>query len=284
MKLNGWKDQTGAAGQRPPDVPFGTNDPNLMETCMAVKNKKQAVFCICVLIYAAAMLFRLTAFLFNPLLARDSALYLTMAELWHETGDYTQTFLPGIVVPPFPGWAVKTAMQFGFGAEVSGRTIAVILGSLLPVAGFLFTWKITRNIRIGLLAALLLIIHPELVSYSFQPLRENFYLLFEALLLITLVDAIRRNGIVNWSACGCLLSLAFFCRYEALEFLVVIPSLLVILLLCKRINLKQAFLNVSAFYLLFVLTAIPLLWLVDFNCYFLMGKFGQLFVKLGFSV
>ena len=249
---------------------------------MATKDKKQAIFCICVLIYAVAVLFRLAAFLLNPLLSRDPALYLTQADLWYETGDYMQTFLPGIVVPPLPLWIMKTALQTGFQAEIAGRTIAMVLGAFLPVAGVLFAWKITRKIRIGLIAALLVIIHPELVSYSFQPLRENFYFFFEALLLVTLVDAIQKDHVMKWALCGCFLSLSFFCRYEALQFLAVIPFLLALLLLCRKIKLKQAFLDISAFFLLFVLTAIPLLWAVDFNCRFLTGKIGQIIVKLGF--
>jgi len=233
------------------------------------KDRRRALFCICVLIYAAALLIRVFELAMNPMISRDAALYLTLSDLWHESGDYTSTLLPGIIVPPLPVWTMKSLLALGFSTEVTGRTIALILGSLLPVVGFIFGLNVSGRVRIGLLTALLVMIQPELVSYSYQPLRENFYLFFDGLLLIALVDAVKRSGISKWCICGILLSLTFYCRLEALEFLALIPFIFAVLFFWKKMNVKDVIVNFSAFLFSFLITSASLLTMVDFNCIFI---------------
>ena len=249
---------------------------------LSQQDRRKTMFRICVLIFLAALLFRLVELALNPLLSRDAALYLTQAELWYETGDYTKTLLPGNEVPPLQLWTIKTIMALGCGAEVAGRTMSLFLGSLLPAVAFLLAWKIGGRIRIALVAALLTIVHSELASYSYQPLRENYYLFFEGLLLVFLVDAARKDAVWKWCICGILFSLAFFSRYEILEFLLLIPLLLAFLVFRRRMKLKRAFANISAFYLFSGLTFLSLLSLVDFDITFL-ARFTYYLNKLFFK-
>ena len=156
----------------------------------------------------------------------------------------------------------------------------MFFGSLVPVVGFLFTMKICRNIRIALLAALLRVFHPDLVQYSGQPLRECPYLFFEGLLLLLIVDAAMKNALVKWAVCGIVLSLATYCRFEALEFTLIVPLVMGALWYFKRIDGKEAVRNAAAFYLLFLLAYVLLLACVHFDYEYItrpLGHVAQMF-------
>ena len=224
------------------------------------------LLCISLLIFAASLAFRLLKLALDPELGRDSTLYLAWAESWFDTGNYLFYDLDGPSrIPPLVPWAIKTAMASGFSADVVGRAISQFLGSLIPVTGFFFALKISRNIRIALLAAFVLIIQPDLVTFSVQPQRENFYLFFEAILLMLTVDAILNESTLEWGTCGIFLAFAFFCRLEALEFALIVPFILLLMFFFKKIELKQVFVRSAVFFAFFVMTFLLLLSFVNFD-------------------
>ena len=235
--------------------------------CPTRKNARfNTLLCISLLIFAAALAFRLLKLALDPGLGRDSTLYLAWADSWFNTGNYLFYELDGPTrTPPLVPWAIKTAMSFGFSADVTGRAISQFLGSLIPVVGFFFALKISRNIRIALLAAFVLIIQPDFVTLSVQPQRENFYLLFNALLLMAATDAILNESTLEWSICGILLSFAVFCRHEAFEFALLVPLVLLLLFFFKKIKLRQVFVRLAVFFAFFALTFLLLLSFVEFD-------------------
>ena len=239
--------------------------------------KYRALLCICLLIFGAALLVRTCKLLLDPVLARDAGLYLVWVENWIETGRYHYTFFDQAgPVPPLPLRFIKTAMLTGIGTETAGRAVSMFFGSLFPVLGFILTLRICRNIRIALLAALLLVFHPDLVQYSGQPLRENTYVFFDGLLLLMLVEAVRKSAVFKWAVCGIMLSLTAYCRFEALEFTLIVPLLLAAMCLLKKMNVKEAVRNTAAFYLFFCLTYVLLLTCVDFDYEFIARPLGHI--------
>ncbi len=231
---------------------------------------------ICIALYILALLVRTAKILLDPILERDASLYLAWVENWIATGSYHYTFFDQVgPVPPLPIWFIKTMMLSGIGAEAAGRTIALFFGSLMPVVGFVFTLKVCRNIRIALLAALLLVFQPDLVQYSGQPLRECPYVFFDGILLILIADAVLKNAACKWALCGIVLSLTSYCRFEALEFTLIVPGIMAALWYFKKIDWKEAIRNTVAFYLLFLLTYVLLLTCVDFDYEFIARPLGH---------
>ena len=229
-------------------------------------DRYHALLTICVLIFVSALLFRLMKLILDPGLMRDSTLYLQWAENWRETGDYYFTVLGNQVkTAVLPVWLIKTFMGLGFGSEITGRTLSIFLGSLIPVFGFLAALRACGRIRIALLSALLLIFHPDLVAYSVQALRDNYYLFFESVLLLTIVDGCRNDSVLKWSACGVLVSLLSFCRYEGLEFLAIVPLVIFMFSVFRKGRRKRVIVNVAAFSFLFGITSLFLLSLSDFD-------------------
>ena len=247
----------------------GTNWTKRMpDTCVNTKNcRYHALLCISILIYAAALLARLGKLLIDPSLVRDATLYLNWVNNWVETGDFYFLVLgKPPLVPPVSLWSIKTLVELtGVDAETAGRTLSLFLGSLVPVMGFFFALRFTRNIRIALLSALLLIIHPRLVEFSVQPIRENWYMFFNAAFLFVLCEAVRKSTLVKWAGCGVFLALSAFSRFEGMEFAPVAALILLLLYLFKKISLKEMLLSGLAFGLGFGLTALLVMWSVDFD-------------------
>jgi 4-amino-4-deoxy-L-arabinose transferase-like glycosyltransferase len=224
------------------------------------------LLCVGVLIYLSALLARTTKIVLDPTLPRDGAFYLLFVEHWIATGDYVYTFFDRIgIQPPLSLWMIKTLTLAGFNPEIAGRSISMFFGSMIPVVGFFFTLRISRSIRMALVAALLLVFQPDLVMYSGQPLRENTYVFFSGMLLLLLADAMTRSSIPKWAACGVFLALSAFCRFEALEFCVIVPFLLAALCYFGKLKIKEAVLNVAAFFLFLAMTSVILWACADFD-------------------
>lgn len=234
--------------------------------CRPKTGRYHALLCFCVLIFGAALLFRLVKLVLDPGLMRDSTLYLQWAENWYETGDHVFMRL-GVPVKTasLPVWLIKTLMLSGFGSEIAGRSLSLFLGSLIPVIGFIAALRACGRIRIALLSAFLLVFHPDLVTYSIQPLRDNYYVFFEAFLLLMTVEAYRNDTLFNWGVCGVFVALQSFCRYEGLEFLLIVPFIAFVLSVFEKERRKRVFPNIAAFFCMFGIASLFLLSLTDFD-------------------
>ena len=238
------------------------------DICLPSKNsRRHALLCIGILIYAAALLTRLGKLLIDPSLVRDAALYLNWVNSWVETGDFYFLVLgKAPFVPPVSLWSIKTLVELtGVDAETAGRTLALFLGSLVPVVGFFFALRFTRSIRIALVSALILIVHPRLVEFSVQPIRENWYVFFSAAFLFVLCEAVRESAVMKWGACGVFLALSAFSRFEGMEFAPVTALVLLGLFCFKKISLKEMLLSGLAFCLGFGVASLFVMWSVDFD-------------------
>ena len=126
------------------------------------------------------------------------------------------------------------------------------------------------------MTAILLVFQPDLVQYSGQPLRENTYIFFDGILLLAIAEATRKSTVFKWAICGIVLSLTAYCRFEALEFTVIVPFFLAALCYFKKMNVKEAVRYTAAFYLFFVLTYILLLTCVNFDYEFIARPLGHI--------
>ena len=239
----------------------------MSDLSLSPKRRTCILLCICILIFAVSLLFRLMKLVIDPGLQRDPTLYLQWATHWYETGDchFFQASGDPVQTPIFPIWALKELMVSGLGAEVVGRGLSLFLGSMIPVISFVIALRVFQNIRIALVTALLLAVQPDLVPYSVQPLRENFYVFFEALLLLTIVESVKNGTYFNWGLCGVLVSFISFCRYEGMEFILIVPFVIVGMAFIDGIKRKRALLNIASFSVCFGIASVFLLSLSNFE-------------------
>ena len=196
--------------------------------------KNERGFYICILIYIASVAVRLLKLTLDPLLLRDGAYYLLLAENWFEQKDWnTIPYADNYPEPPLPLWTIKTMMQTELGSEISGRSVNIIIGSLIPIIVYITTREIIKKKRIVFISTILTIIHPSLISYSIQPIRENLYLFLSGLLILEIINVACSQHEIHWILCGFIISCSVFCRIESLEMLIIIPSI-ILLFNCKK--------------------------------------------------
>lgn len=220
-------------------------------------------------IFSVALAARLLHLILDPLLQRDGALYLFLAERWQETGNYAQTIAGGTVVPPFPVFTIMKMVAWGFPSEIAGRSIALFLGSLVPILGYCISYMLFKNVWLSGISVVFFIFHPVLISYSIQPLRENYYLFFLGLTIISIIKGLKDKRITDWVLCGFFLSFSIYSRYESLEQLVFCPLILFYLVMRKKLILKKAIVFLCAFFLTNIGTSVFLLSITNFDSSFI---------------
>lgn len=200
------------------------------------KPKKDWSLSIATGIFLISLAARIIKLIIDPVLLRDAAACLKLSEIWYHSGEYSQTTVDNIVVPPLPIFAIKKMMEFEYPFEIAGRSIALFFGSMLPVLGYIALSKLFKERVIRFTGVIFLLLHPTLVSYSIQPMRENYYLFFSGLIIIGVINAVQKNKSRDWGICGALSAFALFCRYEAFEMLLICPAILFFLLIRKRMS------------------------------------------------
>ena len=222
-----------------------------------------------VMIFLVSLAIRLAKLIVDPLIMRDAAQYLDLAEIWFESGRYSDTFLFGNVIPPLHLFSIKEMMQFGFSSDLCGRSFALFFGSAIPVLGFLAAYRIRHRIGMALLLAGILAVNPSLVSYSIQPMRENYYMFSMGVILILAIDAWKSQSHMQWALCGVMCAVAVFCRYEALEMIVILPIVMLMAKWKQHLSYHHLANNLVFFFLAIGSSTILLLSMTGFDASFL---------------
>lgn len=206
-----------------------------------------------------ALVIRLVLLYLDPLLDRDSILYIQMAQSWHDSGSYLgifNTFREELIwIPPLSLYFIKTLMNVGLSAEVSARILALFFGLSIPLIGYFLTKIVCRNNTISLCATLFFAVNPVLVQYSIEPNREVFYLVLGGLSLLFICKGIRFQNWYNWFLSGVFSSLSCLTRYEGLELpIYVIIYFLVSVSILKQYDLVKAIRHIIFYYFGLVIT------------------------------
>ena len=234
------------------------------------KNREEHLLLSCaVVVFLVSLAIRLAKLIVDPLIMRDAAQYLDLAEIWFESGRYSDTFLFGNVVPPLHLFSIREMMQLGFSSDVCGRSLALFFGSAIPVLGFLAAYRIRHKIGMAFLMAWILAANPSLVSYSIQPMRENYYMFSMGVILILAIDAWKRQSQMKWMLCGVMCAVALFCRYEALEMIVILPVVMLMAKWKQHLPYHRLVKNLVSFFLAIGVSTILLLSMTGFDASFL---------------
>jgi len=99
--------------------------------------------------------------------------------------------------------------------ELAGRLVGLIMGSLLPLPVFGTASRLFDR-RVGLIAALLVLLHPLLVHLSFTVFSEGPYLTLFLFAVYLSVRALEQPSLRNWLLVGAAFAFAWLVRAEAL--------------------------------------------------------------------
>lgn len=213
------------------------------------------------IIFTISLILRIFKLVLDPVPMRDSTFYLSLAREWLDNGMILNTDFHG---PLLPIYTIKELARFtDIDIEIAGRSLALFLGSMIPALGYFISYKIFDDRKISVICAIILMLHPNLISYSIEPLRDSPYLFFEELIILEAIIAIKERKTLNWFFCGIFSTLAFFCRLEALEYLLIIPLVIFYLYLKNYFSLRKFALNISTYIIPAFLSFITIPCIID---------------------
>jgi len=184
---------------------------------MAIQVKVVVQLLILIVIATAVRLYFLS---WHDALKRDSITYLELA-------DGIAAFPEGEAAPfkhisprlaPYLWLLSRGKVWFHIDNERWGVILSCIFGILtVPLVYALFA-TLFDDFNGAFVAGAAAAVHPALVEYSTQVLREAVYLFFVTAGLLFFIRAVRRRNLLSLVLCGLTILLAAMCRTEGCEF------------------------------------------------------------------
>ena len=162
----------------------------------------------------SAFLLRLP-FVFYPEVIRNDGIEYLRQAISISSGDWTTG-----KAPPFYPALIALAHLLIRDPEIAAILISVIFSSLLVVPLF-YLGKEIFDERVGILSALIVVVHPFLNSYSGSVLTESTYYFLVAMISLVGWYAFRLGRARETVLFGCLVALAYLTRPEGIGFLMV---------------------------------------------------------------
>jgi|GEM_PF-1177546 len=167
----------------------------------------------------------------EPVLSRDGELYVRLAQIWHDTGDYQNVLAArgDGGPPPLPLYLIKCLMSLGFSGESAGILLNVVLGAFPPLFAYGIAYEITQKKEIAVLSALLMAVNPSMKALAIEAQRDMIYLFFAGGGLWLLAAGVRRQKWEYWLGAGLAFGCGILTRFEAVELLFIVLLILVCL-------------------------------------------------------
>lgn len=205
-------------------------------------NKNQKTILILLGLVLLALMLRLFLVQYRQCIESDGTDYVSIArELVGEHRFSNLVRHPGY--PFFIGLASYLIHDY----ELAGRIVSAVFGALITILTF-FLGKEIYDKRTGLIASILVVIHPALTEYSTMVLTESIFSFFLTLFLLISGQAIKSSKSWLYAFSGCLIGIAYLIRPEALGFIpYFIAVSLSIMFISKEIRFKILIKNLSIF-------------------------------------
>ena len=199
---------------------------------------------------------------FSPTLGRDSVNYVSLIQLWHDTGSFSGVLeaRPDFWFPPLSLFLAKILTDCGIGAESAAVGLNIFFGCMLPLIMFGIARVVTESTKIALASAALVAVNPVMIELSVEAQRDVPYLFFCGLLIFFFCCAVRHGRWYYWIGAGVAFAFSFLIRYETLELLPVIGIYLLALLIFRKGERLKPILHGGIFLICLVAVLCGLLW------------------------
>lgn len=202
------------------------------------------------LLFTAAI--HLWAFSWSPYISRDAVQYVNVAARWAEKGSYDL-----LAFPPLPCFCMKLLIQLGLSPECAGKVYCFTTGIFIPLAAYMLILRATSNRRLARYSAIMLTVHPLLLQFSVEPLRDGAFLLLALLAMNCGLAGLKRQKLLPWLSASIFTAAAWCCRFEALE----LTALAFIALTVGTVKKQYPFLKAAGHFLLYFLCGL-LFWIL----------------------
>jgi 4-amino-4-deoxy-L-arabinose transferase-like glycosyltransferase len=181
-------------------------------------NRNHRSWGLLILIIIASFTVRVAALAYwqTGAIDNEGAEYARIAENLRNGIGFVGIAMPGTELlfnPLFP--ALTAAASFvTHDYEWAARVVSLLLGGLLPLPVFGIASRLFSR-RIGLVAALLAVLHPLLVNLSFATYSEGPYMTLLLSATYIVVRALNHSSTGAWLLVGAMFGLAYLLRAEA---------------------------------------------------------------------
>lgn len=217
------------------------------ETITHERQKKQLhIFILLSVLFLIAISIRLFGYYLESLISRDGITYLELSQKWYDTNDFSQVFQgEHFWIPPMFLFCIKCLMGIGFHSEQAALILNLTAGAAIPVFGYFIALELSRSRWIAWWGAVSLCLHPVLIELSYMIQRENLYLFFLLTSLLSFLYAQKNDHLYLMAIAGAVLVMAILTRFEAMEFLMIYPLLIVIYWIKKTHWRRNIILNIA---------------------------------------
>jgi 4-amino-4-deoxy-L-arabinose transferase-like glycosyltransferase len=142
--------------------------------------------------------------------------------------------------------------------ELSARAVSILFGSLLVFPVYLLARNIYSR-RIAFISAILIILHPFLIFFSNNVYVESVYTFLFISVILMFWFAIQEDKLRYFIAVGLLCALLYLSRPEALGYMGVFITLLILKSVISRKRIMRTVVQLSVIFLCFVSFTAPYL-------------------------
>lgn len=206
---------------------------------------------------------------FEPTISRDGVLYIKLADIWRQTGNFSTVVeqLGEHRIPPLFLYLMKLLMNIGFSGNTSGIVLNLFSGACLPFLVYLIVQEIQDDKRISLASSLLIALNPTVISLAVEVQRDMIYLLFVGLFIFFFLRVIKSGHVYDWVICGIISAVSFLCRHESIEFLFIAVLYLISSLIFEREKYRKKILCAIVFFMIFCITTFALIFYMGVEKY-----------------
>lgn len=204
-------------------------------------------FFIKIFCWSLGLLLRLAYCIKYPVQPRDSYEYKYLIEQWEQFGEIVDatTFFPLSL------WFLKIPNHyFDYDIFKGGIIINNLLGLLMIVIAINTLSLFFKNMYTVFVSGIIIATHPTLIVFSCTFLRENTYLFLSFLMLSFFARYCIWNRLFDLIAFSLFAALAFLCRLEGLEMLVILPIAITFVLIPPKKISRTAF-HLFVFFIIF---------------------------------
>lgn len=210
-------------------------------------------------ILLASFILKLLCWYLDPIVSRDGCLYIRLAQIWYDTGNFKDILrVHETGIPPMFLYLMKCLMELGLSAENAGVWLNLILGTFTPLLAYGMAYEVTQRKDIAVCSAVLIACNPSMNEFSVEIQRDMIYLFLIGLVLWLLAAGIRRKCWSFWAWSGLTAGCSMLVRYETLEMLIIVPVILIQLCAGRYLYWKKCLCYAGLFYSGLVITVCSL--------------------------
>ena len=186
-----------------------------------------------------------------PVPVRDAYEYNEVINKWINTGQFPDdTFFP-----PLGLYIIKEAVLVGhLDVLKCGVLVNILLGILTIVILIKILEVLNLKIKVIWVIGILIATHPALVDYSCQLTREASFMFFSSLSVYGIICNLKKWEIYKTALVSIAITLAFLCRYEGMELMLILLGL--IMAKSKKRIIEYIVVSVSCFVVLVIIERI----------------------------